>query len=126
MYTKMKKLLAVAALAFIAGCSSKTTHTEERDLGPVVIRLEVTSGGGATGDEVYKLSAKKGGQSIQFFEGANPRHFHVAKTGENSITIDFCEGTIHRAQPIYFPPPDGVYLHVQPVLNCDGTAGGQR
>ncbi len=116
-----RRLVATAAFcilsATLGGCDHPTGSRALRFDEEVTVVARLSSSGGALGSETYRLSYEHGGESIEFFEGTNPRHFGVYKRGANQIAARFCDGNIHRAQPIFIlSRKDLIHLHVE--LDC--------
>ena len=81
------------------GCSETVTHKEKIPFSKGVVDLEVTSVGGALGDEQYKLTFDNGGNPQTFFRGSNFSEFHAGQRG-GKFAIQMCKGWIDRAEAI--------------------------
>ena len=113
-------VVALLALSFVVwsfGHEQVTWVEHKRYDQDVVLKLVITSSGGATGDETYRVSSIYRGEEMPFFEGADGDNFALQRWGK-SVAITFCDGRISRAQPIRLPKPrsDRIQLHLK--LDC--------
>lgn len=114
----MMRWIATCTLLLTAGCTSAPSETKTmRFDDEVMLIISIAGEGGALSEEQYSVSYQFQGQTTTFFEGVNPRDFHVSnETGV--VSIKFCDGTVHRAQPIFLGPPRNTLIPLRLNLDC--------
>lgn len=115
----MKYLILISTI-FLVGCQQ---HPAGRVIfkkvvaGNVTVVAKSTSSGGALGSDYYTLEYNHPRASGVFFEGENPDKFAVQAT-DKGVTIVFCNGSVHRAQPIFIHAERDVFITVDVRLAC--------
>lgn len=102
----------------LTGCSRITGVDVFHFDNEVDIISKTESSGGALGDETFKIYYRYAGKKIKFFEGVNPREFHIKKINSKTLFIRFCDGTVYRAGP--FGPISENIIHLDLDLACNG------
>ena len=111
--------LVITFFLLLSGCGSDDGEVKlTRFNDDITLITSISGSGGALGEEEYRVSYRYGGEERTFSEGVNPRGFQILKTAEDAITIKFCDGTVHLAQPIFLGPPRSELIHLELDLNC--------
>jgi len=111
-----KILLAISFMVSSCGRDDEVTliHFDQ----DIAIITRISGSGGALSDETYRLFYRYKGKEKAFFEGTNPKSFNLTKTSPNKITVKFCDGNVHFAQPIFPGPQYKVLIHLDLDMAC--------